>query len=153
WQEASRSPEPLEHVARSMRNDSHRRNPHRRRQTRGQVEIHAAKLAFQSLNNNPCTWSKQMKNLTFAFALAVLARGQDALSLKEAVRQSMARSKAIEASAAASDAARARVSEAKTGFLPKVNYSETWARSDNPVFVFSSLLTERQFSESNFGLA
>jgi outer membrane protein TolC len=33
-----------------------------------------------------------------------------------------------------------------------VNYSESWARSDNPVFVFSSLLTQRQFSESNFGL-
>jgi len=34
-----------------------------------------------------------------------------------------------------------------------VNYSESWTRSDNPVFVFSSLLTERQFTESNFGIA
>jgi outer membrane protein TolC len=31
-----------------------------------------------------------------------------------------------------------------------VNYSESWARSDNPVFVFSSLLTQHQFAESNF---
>ncbi len=94
-----------------------------------------------------------MKKLTFIFALAVLARGQDPFSLKEAVRQSMARSKVIEASRAARDAASARVTEAKGGLLPKVNYSESWARSDNPVFVFSSLLAQRQFSESNFGLA
>jgi outer membrane protein TolC len=94
-----------------------------------------------------------MKKLTFIFALAVFARGQDAISLKEAVRQSMVRSKVIEASDASRDAASARVTEAKGGLLPKVNYSESWARSDNPVFVFSSLLTQRQFSESNFDVA
>src|SRR4051812_9328065 len=94
-----------------------------------------------------------MKNITFTFALAVLARGQDAISLKDAVRQSMARNKVIESSRAASEAASARVTEAKSGFLPKVNYSESWTRSDNPVVVFSALLTQRQFSESNFGAA
>jgi outer membrane protein TolC len=93
-----------------------------------------------------------MKTLAILFSLAV-ARGQDALSLKEAVRQSMARSKVIEASGASRDAMRARVTAAKAGLLPTVNYSESWARSDNPVFVFSSLLTQRQFSESNFGVA
>lgn len=91
-----------------------------------------------------------MKKSTFIFALAVFARGQDAISLREAVRQSMARSKVIEASSAASDAASARVTAAKAGLLPTVNYSESWARSDNPVFVFSSLLTQRQFSEARF---
>jgi outer membrane protein TolC len=34
--------------------------------------------------------------------------------------------------------------------LPKVNYSESFARSDNPVFVFSSLLTQHQFATENF---
>jgi outer membrane protein len=94
-----------------------------------------------------------MKKLTFLFALAVFARGQDAISLKEAVRQSMARSKVIEASVASRNGMRARVTAAKAALLPTVNYSESWARSDNPVFVFSSLLTQRQFSESNFGVA
>lgn len=93
-----------------------------------------------------------MRTLTFIFAVAGLAPGQDAISLKEAVRQSMARSKVIESSGASSDAARARVAEARASFLPKVNYTESWVRSDNPVFVFSSLLTQRQFSELNFGV-
>jgi len=94
--------------------------------------------------------NEPMKTLTLIFVLAISARGQDAISLKEVVRQSMARSRVIEASSAAIDAASARVTEAKSGWLPKVTYSESWTRSDNPVFVFSSVLTQRQFSESNF---
>lgn len=94
-----------------------------------------------------------MSKLPLIIALAVLAHGQDAMSLKEAVRQAMERNKSIEGSGALKDAASARVTQARSGFLPKVNYSESWARSDNPVFVFSSLLTQRQFSESNFGIA
>lgn len=94
-----------------------------------------------------------MKKLLPVFVLAVIAYGQDAISLKDAVRQAMARSKVIEASGASRDAASARVSAARAGLLPKVNYSELWVRSNNPVFVFSSLLAQRQFSESNFGVA
>src|SRR5437870_4397096 len=48
------------------------------------------------------------------------------------------------------NAAESRISAARGGNLPKVNYSESWARSDNPVFVFSSLLTQHQFGERNF---
>jgi outer membrane protein len=94
-----------------------------------------------------------MRKLNFIFAVAVLARAQDTISLRDAVRESMVRSKVIAASGASREAASARISEAKAGFLPKVNYSESWTRSDNPVVVFSSLLTQRQFRESNFDLA
>ena len=69
--------------------------------------------------NGASSVSKPMKKLTFIFALAVLARGQDAMSLKEAVRQSMARSKVIEASGASRDAASARVTEARVVYCPK----------------------------------
>jgi outer membrane protein TolC len=59
---------------------------------------------------------------------------------------------AIEASAAAGKAAESRISIARSGRLPKVNYAESWTRSDNPVFVFGSLLTQRQFGAQNFQL-
>jgi outer membrane protein TolC len=36
--------------------------------------------------------------------------------------------------------------------LPKINYAESFARSDNPVFVFSSLLTQHQFGAENFAI-
>jgi outer membrane protein len=94
-----------------------------------------------------------MSRKLLIFAVAATAYSQDALSLRDAVRQAMARSKVIEASGASNDAALARITQARSGLLPKVNFAESWTRSDNPVFVFSSLLTQQQFSVSNFGLA
>ena len=75
---------------------------------------------------------------------------QDPMSLKDAVHQALDKNKSVEASVAARKAAESRIAEARGGNLPKVNYSESWARSDNPVFVFSSLLTQHQFGEQNF---
>ncbi len=74
------------------------------------------------------------------------------MSLKGAVAMAMQSSKVIEASGASNDAALARITQARSGLFPKVNYSESWTRSDNSVFVFSSLLTQRQFSVANFGI-
>jgi outer membrane protein len=76
---------------------------------------------------------------------------QDPMSIKDAVRLALDRNKSMAASAAARNAAEARIAQARGGNLPKVNYAESWARSDNPVFVFSSLLTQGQFGEQNFG--
>lgn len=75
---------------------------------------------------------------------------QDPMALKEAVHLALEKNKSMEASVAARKAAESRIAEARGGNLPKVNYSESWARSDNPVFVFSSLLTQHQFGEQNF---
>jgi len=75
---------------------------------------------------------------------------QDPMSLKDAVHLALNRNKSVEASDAFRKVAESRIAEARSSNLPKVNYSESWARSDNPVFVFSSLLTQHQFGEQNF---
>src|ERR1035441_8628960 len=75
---------------------------------------------------------------------------QDPMSLRDAVRIAMEKNQSVAASTATEKAAGSRVAEARGGSLPKVNYSESWTRSDNPVFVFSSLLTQHQFGEQNF---
>ena len=82
--------------------------------------------------------------------LAVPAVAQQTLSLQEAVRMSLEKHPALEAAAQQVRVADARIEQAKSGRLPKVNYQESFARSNNPVFVFSSLLTQRQFTEANF---
>jgi outer membrane protein TolC len=81
---------------------------------------------------------------------AVLA--QPGLTLQDAVRTAVQKHPAVEVTASQTRAAEARITQARSGYLPKVNYSESFARSDNPVFVFSSLLTQRQFTESNFAI-
>ena len=80
------------------------------------------------------------------------AGAEDPMSLKDAVRLALDKNKSVEASRAAQRVAESRIAEARGGALPKVNYSESWTRSDNPVFVFSSLLTQHQFEEQNFQL-
>lgn len=90
------------------------------------------------------------RNLWLLMCSALPGWAQDPLSLRDAVARAMEKNKAVEASVAARQAAESRVAQAKGGQLPKVNYSESWTRSDNPVFVFSSLLTQRRFTESNF---
>ena len=92
--------------------------------------------------------------LRAAIILAVCARlwGQTLLSLEDAVKTGLQRHPALEASAANKEAAESRVREARSGWLPKLNYSESVQRSDNPVFVFGSLLNQRQFTQSDFAL-
>lgn len=84
-------------------------------------------------------------------AAAVLP-AQEPLSLPDAVRMAMERHPSVEASAARVDAAGTQVEQARAGALPSVNYQESWNRSNNPVFVFSSLLTQHQFSQANFDI-
>jgi outer membrane protein len=89
--------------------------------------------------------------------LAVLLIGapllaQSPLSLQEAVRTALEKHPSIEAGRSGVKAAESRVTGARSGRLPKLNYSESWTRSDNPVFVFSSLLTQHQFAAENFAL-
>lgn len=93
-----------------------------------------------------------MRKTLLYFGLLAPLYGQEPLSLRDAVRVALDHNKSIEAAGAARQAAGARIQQAKSGWLPRLNYSETLTRSDNPVFVFSSLLTQHQFTEQNFAL-
>jgi outer membrane protein len=92
------------------------------------------------------------KILLTAILWPLCSPAQDAVSLKDAVRQALDKNKSVEASSDAQKAADSRIAQARSGMLPKVGYSESWTRGDNPVFVFSSLLTQHQFGEQNFQL-
>ena len=84
--------------------------------------------------------------------LAASVFAQDALSLRDAARLALRGNQSVAAAAAGTRAFEAREGQARAGLLPKVNYAESYARSDNPVFVFSSLLTQHQFGAANFDL-
>src|ERR1035437_3824755 len=89
---------------------------------------------------------------TLVFLLAVPLWAQDPLSLREAVRLAIRENKASAGTTAGARASESRIAQARGGMLPKINYSESFARSDNPVFVFSSLLTQHQFGVENFSI-
>lgn len=93
-----------------------------------------------------------MRKKLLLLGIARALYGQEPLSLRDAVHLALDHNKSIEAAGAARQAAGARIQQAKSGWLPRLNYSESFTRSDNPVFVFSSLLTQHQFTEQNFAL-
>ena len=82
--------------------------------------------------------------------IVVPAWPQPALTLRDAVQAALSGNQSIAASAAGLKASETRIRQARSGFLPKLNYAESFARSNNPVFVFSSLLTQHLFTEQNF---
>src|SRR5579885_1474106 len=84
------------------------------------------------------------------FALAAPLLGQDSLSLRDAVKIALKENKAVAAARQGVRAYQSRTDQARSGWLPKLNYSESFTRSNNPVFVFSSLLTQHLFTEQNF---
>ncbi len=88
---------------------------------------------------------------SFVFAVVPLA-AQSPLTLAGAVRLAIDNHPSVAASRDATKAAETRIVQARAGYLPKLNYAESVMRSDNPVVVFSSLLTQHQFTAANFAL-
>src|SRR5215471_624023 len=100
-----------------------------------------------------CIFQVENSMRTIAFLLlAAPISAQDALSLRDAARLALRENKAVAAVDAATQASGARIGQARAGILPKINYSESFTRSDNPVFVFGSLLTQHQFGVANFNI-
>jgi outer membrane protein TolC len=81
-----------------------------------------------------------------------LVTGQTRLTLMEAIARARSNNLDVRAAAGAEREAEARVSQVRGSFLPKVDLAESWQRSDQPVFVFSSLLAQRQFTAANFAI-
>jgi outer membrane protein TolC len=79
-------------------------------------------------------------------------QAQTTLTLEGAMaraRSATAESRALESAVAEADA---RIGQARSGYFPRVDISETVQRGDQPVFVFSSLLSQRRFSTDNFAI-
>ena len=57
------------------------------------------------------------------------------------------------AAGAGENESEARIHRARSGFMPRVQFSESLQSGNNPVFVFTSLLTQHQFSDGKFALA
>jgi outer membrane protein TolC len=94
--------------------------------------------------------NRQILTLSLIAACAVSA--QEPLALPDAVRQSLGRHPSIEAAASKILAAQARIDQARSGWLPRASYQESFQSGNNPVYVFGALLTQRQFTEANFAI-
>jgi outer membrane protein TolC len=93
-----------------------------------------------------------MRTTLALFVLATPLVAQETLTLRQAVELALRSNPLVVAAGAGEKEAEARIRQARSGYLPQVELSESLQRGNNPVFVFSSLLTQHQFSEGNFAL-
>lgn len=83
---------------------------------------------------------------------AAPALAQTSLTLEHAIKRAQGETADARALASAIDEANARVQRAQSGFWPRVDVIETVQRGNQPVFVFSSLLSQRRFTAANFAI-
>ncbi len=75
-----------------------------------------------------------------------------ALTLEQMVQAGVAHNPSLRAATAGAQAADASASAARASLFPRVTFTESWQRGDQPVFVFGALLTSRRFAASNFAI-
>jgi outer membrane protein len=87
-----------------------------------------------------------------AVAAPAVAYAQSTLSLDEAVAAAASHNRSLQSARSAVAEAESGVREAQSAFWPRITAAESWQRGDQPVFVFSSLLSSRRFAASNFAI-
>ena len=80
------------------------------------------------------------------------APGRDGLTLIDAVEVALRRNPLTRATSAGRELADAELSEARSRRLPALTATGSFTRSNNPVFVFGSLLEQGQFGPANFNI-
>jgi outer membrane protein TolC len=80
------------------------------------------------------------------------AAAQTPLTLDDAIAKALKQNPATRAAEAARREASERVRQARAGWLPRLDLTETWQRGNQPVFVFGSVLAQRSFTQANFAI-
>jgi outer membrane protein len=74
------------------------------------------------------------------------------LSLSEAIKNALGNHPSLRAAAHGVAAATAGIELARAGFLPRVDVSEGFTESNNPVYVFGALLNQGRFTQADFAV-
>ena len=74
------------------------------------------------------------------------------LTLEQAVRIALHQNPALQTNADESEAAQARQKQAQAEWFPRFDLHQGFTRGNNPVYVFGTKLTQRQFSAADFAL-
>jgi len=101
---------------------------------------------------------RMLASLVILFlALASLAHAQERaatqpLTLEQAVHMALRQNPAFQTNIDEAEATRARLKQAQAASFPRFDFHQDFTRGNNPVYVFGSKLTQRQFSTADFAL-
>lgn len=88
----------------------------------------------------------------FIFLVPTCFAQTQPLSLRAAVELAIQKNPKFLGARDQADAARGRLAEARAAWYPKIDFSQGFTRGDDPVYVFGTLLRQRQFTAANFDL-
>ncbi len=80
------------------------------------------------------------------------AAGQESLTLEQAIARAREGNRALAGATSRAEEARDDARASRGDLWPRVTVAEAWQRGDQPVFVFSSLLSARRFAADNLAL-
>ncbi len=94
---------------------------------------------------------------TLFVAVSQMAHAQEKdttqpLTLEQAVRMALKQNPAFQESADEAEATRARLKQVQAAWFPRFDFHQDFTRGNNPVYVFGSKLTQRQFTAADFVL-
>jgi outer membrane protein len=116
-------------------------------------ENRGAAKTWINATNRRCA-SKMLLAALFLFPTSLLAQSvQDGpwpLTLQQAVNIALEKNPLHKAALADEHATRANVIETRAALFPRVEFSEGFTRSNDPVFVFGSKLRQERFSNADF---
>jgi outer membrane protein len=93
-------------------------------------------------------WPFLMICIFLSFPLAA----QQRLSLSEAVTKALENNPDLAVDKPGQEAARYEFNATKAGYLPRLDFEQSYLAGNNPVFVFGTLLTQQAFTAQNFAL-
>jgi len=74
------------------------------------------------------------------------------VTLEQAVQSALQQNPAFHTSQDDADAARARLKQVQSAWYPRFDFHQDFTRGNNPVYVFGTKLTQRQFTAADFAL-
>ncbi len=104
------------------------------------------------MGSNPIRRKIALSAAVIAVLLAPAALGQAPLSLRQAVSMALEKNPQRKMAVADQHAAAAGVQEARSGLLPRVSFTESATRGNDPVYVFGTRLRQERFTVADFAL-
>src|SRR5579864_7389613 len=103
------------------------------------------------MGRNTLRWGIAL-GVAAASLLSPAALAQAPLSLQQAVSMALEKNPQRKMAMADQRAAQAGVQEARAGLLPRVSFTESAARGNDPVYVFGTRLRQERFTVADFAL-
>ncbi len=108
-------------------------------------------ITFMSMNTNAGEYAGAENNADVGNGeLSAVSFNENFLSLTDAIKTAMAHNPELKASVFREKMAESGIGQAKSGFMPKMNFTETFNRITVPMWTFGTLLNQGRITQNDF---